>query len=165
MTIPLLALLYHICCSNMCENGCTQTQMHSLTMCFAGLSPTSFCRKLTLPSSLCYPAHPLCFLLACLLLPRSVTHQHPSHGPSIFSFSSSVASSPPFSLFSLSLHVYFLLLHLLLLFLLPSTGPLCWAAAQCGSETGCNYFTPPLTALVTKERENEKMMKIKIKKT
>lgn len=85
----------------MCANTCTHTQMHSLTMCFTGLSPTSFCRKLTLPFSLCHPAHPLSFHLACPPLPRSVTHQHPSlsHSPLYFFVHSTISSSsfPPIS--------------------------------------------------------------------
>lgn len=53
----------------------------------------------------------------------------------------------PFFPWSVSLYLFFL--QLLLFF-----GPPHWAAGQCGSEAGCNYFTPPLTAIV-KEKESE----------
>lgn len=69
----------------------------------------------------------------------------------------------PSALLSLFLHFlpFFLCLSLnTSLLLLPisvraSTGPPLWAAGQCGSEAGCNYFTPPLTAIVGDGREEE----------
>lgn len=76
---------------------------------------------------------------------------------SIFLFLSDIISS------SLSLHFSHtvsqygsLLLLLLLLFLWPCAGLPCQAAGQCGSETGCNYFTPPLTAMVKGGGEGNK---------
>lgn len=36
-----------------------------------------------------------------------------------------------------------------------TTSPLCWASGQCESETGCNYFTPPLIAVATERRERK----------
>lgn len=141
------------CCSSMCGNACAHTQMHSLTMCFTGLSPTSFCRKLTLPFSLCHPARPLSSHLAYPLLPRPVTRQHLSlcHSPLCF-LSLLLSLLPLFSAFSpfLCLFVHNFFCIFLSFCGLPLATPY-WAGGQCGSEAGCNYFTPPLTAIVKGE--------------
>lgn len=69
---------------------------------------------------------------------------------SMFFVSSAIASSSFFLLFSLCLFVH----HFFCIFLsfcgLPLATPY-WAGGQCGSEAGCNYFTPPLTAIVKGE--------------
>lgn len=124
-------------------------------MCFTGLSPTSFCRKLTLPFSLCHSAHPPSFHLACPLLSFSSSSALFTWSLSfIFSISRCYrfyivySPHPPPSVYLLT-HLFFPLLF----FLWPSSGSLCWADGQCRPETGCNYFTPTLTAVVKQGRE------------
>lgn len=125
---------------------CKRTHTNMLTHhVFSGLSPTSFCRKLTLPFSLCYPARPL----FSSWLPSSTSSHRSSESltPVYFFFPSAISYSTISPIFFLSLFLYTcFIIHLL--FLWSSTAPPHWAAGQCGSEAGCNYFTPPLTARV-----------------
>lgn len=141
----------------MCGNACTHTSRCTHSPCvLLDCLPFPFVGSLPSlsPSAILLAPHPLIWPALCSLILSFISIAYLVALLSIF-FSS--------ALLSLFLHFlpFFLCLSLnTSLLLLPlsmraSTGPPLWAAGQCGSETGCNYFTPPLTAIVGDGREEE----------